>query len=588
MNSEQLNAARLARWSQDGEARLTLEEITDWLGAIGFCLYLPVRGVAAPSFVEAVVGRPAPGPSAGERSRTKSLLTRLVEKDLAVPLKFSATVSEDADWIATPDVFRYIYALLGNRNFKGAPPVSGQDAVTPLALHCWQALHDNGPLDIAALKPIVGGDASETAVARALHELWTALYVFPLSGAPDAATQWDLLYRRWPKPVAAGTSTGHAEAQSALVTLFLQSIVAAPEEEILSFLSPLSPQSKLREVIRGLGSMRQLDIIDVDGRPHVCLQGSILPEKTASRAAQSAAFFAALPELPAPETPAPKSAPDSRESSAIRKFVPKRPESARFAPREPQRLSGDVPPRRFERTGPRDGQRSAGPKKFGERKNFGERKSFDKEKKFEERRSPRRQSEKFHAGERGVRRFPNEKTRFSHENPRSSSEKQERHEFSSHAERPGKSGGRPFSRERKPFDRKFADRKSFDRKSGGSARPSGFRKKPWPQRETKPDSEMTGAGRPRGSKPFRSKNADDFSRSSSGPRKPWTKRGNDFHSRSDDRPKRREGDESRGGERPRKTFGSKPFRPKNSTGGKRPFSGGRPPRPRNGKGGKRA
>ena len=63
-----------------------------------------------------------------------------------------------------------------------------------------------------------------------------------------------------------------------MISLYLQAVVGAREEEILSFLSPLAPQSKLREVIRGLGSMRQLDILDIGGRAHVALQGGLLPE----------------------------------------------------------------------------------------------------------------------------------------------------------------------------------------------------------------------------------------------------------------------------------------------------------------------
>ena len=100
------------------------------------------------------------------------------------------------------------------------------------------------------------------------------------------------MYRRFPKPVAAGASTGHAEAQSAMISLYLQASVAAREEEILSFLSPLAPQSKLREVIRGLGSMRQLDILDIGGRAHVALQGGLLPEMVAQLSEE---FLAATP-----------------------------------------------------------------------------------------------------------------------------------------------------------------------------------------------------------------------------------------------------------------------------------------------------
>ena len=295
MNAEQLNSARLARWSQNGEARLTLEAASEWIDEIGFCPYVPMGltgSAPAPSFVEAVVGRPAQTPSAGERARALELLARVIENSAIVPLKLSASLGEQPDFVCSAEVLRFVYALRGDRNFKTGPLTVGNEKVTPLALHCWQAIEQQGPLDVAALQPILGRDITEAAVARALQELWSAMYIFPILRAAGQPAQWELIYRRFPKPVAAGASTGHAEAQSAMISLYLQASVAAREEEILSFLSPLAPQSKLREVIRGLGSMRQLDILDIGGRAHVALQGGLLPEMVAQLSEE---FLAAVP-----------------------------------------------------------------------------------------------------------------------------------------------------------------------------------------------------------------------------------------------------------------------------------------------------
>ncbi|MGC1784439.1 MAG: hypothetical protein WA708_18085 [Acidobacteriaceae bacterium] len=280
MNAEQLNSARLARWSQNGDARLTLEVAAEWLNSIGFCPYLPTPAGTAPSpsFLEAVVGRPAQIPSMGERSRANDLLVRVVESSAAVPLKLGSSLGEQPDCIASPETLRYIYALCGSRNFKTGPSTVGNEKVTPLALHCWQAIREQGPLDVAALQPILGRDMTEAAILRALHELWSGMYIFPLLRANSQPAQWEMLPRQFPQQVGAGAATGQAEAQSAMVSLYLHAVVAAPEEEVLAALSPFAPQSKLREVIRGLGSMRQLDILDIGGRAHVCLQGGLLPE----------------------------------------------------------------------------------------------------------------------------------------------------------------------------------------------------------------------------------------------------------------------------------------------------------------------
>lgn len=284
MNAEQLNSARLARWSQNGDARLTLESATEWLAEVGYCSYLPAGpagGPPAPSFLEAVVGRPARTPSAGERSRAMELLARLIENSSAVPLKLGTALGEQPDFVSSPDVLRFVYALRGDRNFKTGPLTVGNEKVTPLSLHCWQAIEQQGPMDLASLQPVLGRDITEAAISRALQELWTGMYISPTLSATGQPARWDLLFRRFPRQVAAGACTGHAEALSAMISLYLQATVAALEEEVLAFLAPLASQSKLREVIRGLGSMRQLDILDIAGRSHMALEGGLLPEMVA-------------------------------------------------------------------------------------------------------------------------------------------------------------------------------------------------------------------------------------------------------------------------------------------------------------------
>jgi hypothetical protein len=331
LNSEQLNSARLARWSQNGEARLTQEAAAEWLGTVGFCSYLPAAANhAAPtaSFLEAVVGRPAQFPSAGERSRALELLARLIENSSAVPLKLGNSLGEQPDFVASEEALRYIYALRGDRKFKNGPSTAGNEKVTTLAQHCWQAIEQNGPLTVEEMQPILGRDITEAAVARALQELWTGLYVFPIVRANGAPAKWELLSRRFPEQVAAGSSTGQAEAQSAMVSLYLHAAVAAMEEDILAVLSPLASQSKLREVVRALGSMRQLDIIDIGGRSHVCLQGGLLPEMVTQLSEEQLAASPMRPEIEI------EAAPEEAKKFEPKKFVPKKFVPKKFVPKK--------------------------------------------------------------------------------------------------------------------------------------------------------------------------------------------------------------------------------------------------------------
>lgn len=372
MNADQLKSARLARWSQNGEARLTLEAAAEWLNTIGFCPYLPMGltgAVPIASFVEAVVGRPAQVPSAGERSRALELLVRLIENSMAVPLKLGASLGEQPDYVVSPEVLRYVYALRGERNIKTVPSTVGNEKVTPLALHCWEAIQQQGLLDVPALQPILGRDITEAAIARALQELWTGLYIFPILSVTGKPAQWELLSRRFPEQVAAGANTGHAEAQSAMVSLYLHAAVAATEEEVFAFLSPLAAQSKLREVVRGLGSMRQLDIIDIGGRSHVCLQGGLLPEMVAQLSEEQLGATPAESEIEIeaasqesgrqherdfagePQRPwRPRPQGDSQEPGEPKRFSPKKFVPKQFAPRKfaaGSSAPGDSAPKRF-------------------------------------------------------------------------------------------------------------------------------------------------------------------------------------------------------------------------------------------------
>ncbi len=491
MNTEQLNSARLARWSQNGEARLTLDAAAEWLNAIGFCPYLPATQTAsapAPSFLEAVVGRPAQMPSAGERSRASELLARMVEDSAVVPLKLGNSLGEQPDVVASPEVLRYIYSLRGNRNFKVGPSTVGNEKVTPLALHCWQAIQEQGPLDVPTLQPILGRDITEAAIARALQELWVGMYVIPILSMAGKPAQWELLSRRFPQQVGAGASTGQAESQSAMVSLYLHAVVAAAEEEVLAFLSPLAPQSKLREVIRGLGSMRQLDMIDIAGRAHVCLQGGLLPEMVAQLSEEQLGVAMKKVENEIGES-------GNRETESITSGIG---EDRIEIEREPQRAYGDsgvtkkFVPKKFV------------PKKFIPRES-GAGESVGK--RFGARPTDRRP---------GAGRFNNSRSEgTTPSRPRS---------FAASAGSASASKGRDFKRA--GFDRPGSDRPGFGPRNPAT-RGLGERAKRWEKSAEGPAGRATDGGRPFERKPFKASGFKQggFKPAATGAAKPWASKG---------------------------------------------------------------
>ena len=66
-------------------------------------------------------------------------------------------------------------------------------------------------------------------------------------------------------------------ALSVLVSVYLQSVLAASSEDAEAFLSPLASRSKVREVIRGLTATRQLAMVSMETQTILHVEGS-LPE----------------------------------------------------------------------------------------------------------------------------------------------------------------------------------------------------------------------------------------------------------------------------------------------------------------------
>ena len=91
------------------------------------------------------------------------------------------------------------------------------------------------------------------------------------------STLWELTTRRFTKAIKAGANAGQPTALSALVSLYLAQVFAATEEEVVTFLSPLTARSRVREVLHALLGARQLETLAVEGRTLLHIPG-MLPE----------------------------------------------------------------------------------------------------------------------------------------------------------------------------------------------------------------------------------------------------------------------------------------------------------------------
>jgi hypothetical protein len=527
LTAEQLQAVRAERWRQKSNPVLTLEDAATWLNTTGLCLFLPRRNqflAPAPSFVEACSGGPSETPARAAIENASSLMVRLIEDGAVIPLNLFGTLSEQPDFLATRDAFPYIFSLRGGRSWKVVPAKA-----SPLVAEIWKLLEKDASLETTEIQAALGRELTEAAVLRGLMELWSALRVIPVYAANEP-TRWELTQTRFSDALNAANKIAQTTALSALVSLYLESVLAATPDEVETFLSPLTSRSKVREVVNGLAATRQVSIIPVGTQTMFHVAGS-LPEFAEPEPE------AAPPEAaPRPRFERPPFAGTSRES----RDPERRPSFGRDR-------TGDRP-----RTGPSRERFAAGGARPG-----GAGRSSD----------------------RPLRRGTDSQGNYP---PR-------RKQFGANTGGPPRPGGRPASGgdrpsyrkseggERKPFAKKPFEKRPFNKtaKPYGDWATAGDRP---PRRESSPrTSEHTSSGEIRpgtgtGRPPFRAGGgkfpAKRFGAGGKYPPKKFGASGGKF-------PPKRFGPPKFGSDRPRPASGDRPFRPRRDEASDRPRS----PRP---------
>jgi 23S rRNA pseudouridine2605 synthase len=327
LTSEQLEVSRAERMRQNGHGALTLEDARTWIEETGLCLFLPRRQFSssiAPSFVEAIAGRQSSTPDSRHIATAEDLLVRLESDSIAVRLNLLGQPGEQPDFVVAAWVLPYVYALRGDRDWRRSPQLTGSRAVSPLAVQVYKQL-EAGDATLAELKHALGREVTESAVLRAITELWQQLRIIPVIAAPGQPAKWQLLRHRFQKAIAEGASTSQVTAISVLASIYLQAVIAASMEEVELFLAPLTARSKVREVLRGLVATRQVHTIPLGHAPHFYVAGT-LPEfaapPTTYTSAATPAYFSRTWEheedAPAPEPlrAAPMTAPSPAPSEA--------------------------------------------------------------------------------------------------------------------------------------------------------------------------------------------------------------------------------------------------------------------------------
>ena len=135
-------------------------------------------------------------------------------------------------FLVSASAFPFFYALVGERNPRQAPKGGSRSEYSQLACDAFEVIRRDGPISKVKLGEKLGGSLSAAALDRGLGELWSRLRITRVDYNPEEGASWDVLYRWAPEAVREGISFSVAEALSALLSKYLECVVAADEQEL--------------------------------------------------------------------------------------------------------------------------------------------------------------------------------------------------------------------------------------------------------------------------------------------------------------------------------------------------------------------
>src|SRR2546426_9481242 len=270
MTEQEFDQLRREKWRLNGNRVRTLDEARAFIESVGFCLMYPLRPtLLLPTFIGAWSG-------SGERLPTQQhafadprakdateLMVRLLRDHSA----YEANLFEENNaFLVAASIFPYFYALVGERNPKLAPKPGPRSEYSQLACDAFELIRREGPISQQKMRDVLGGSISFAALDHALSELWSKLRITRVDYNPAEGAFWDVLYRWAPDAVREGISLSVGEALSALISKYLDCVIAADQQEIESFFGNFVPRSRVKEAVNALLTARELDFIHVGNR----------------------------------------------------------------------------------------------------------------------------------------------------------------------------------------------------------------------------------------------------------------------------------------------------------------------------------
>jgi hypothetical protein len=270
MTDPELLQARAQKWRLDSQPVRTLDEARAFLESVGFCLMYPMRpALLLPTFIGAWVGADDKLPMrqhAYNDPRAKEA-TELMVRALRERAAYEAPLMDENNaFLLAASVFPYFYSLVGERNPKHAPASGPRSPYSPLACDAFEIIRRRGPISKSKLGEMLGGAVSNAGLDRALSELWAKLRITRVDYTVEEGSVWDELSRWAPEAVRQGVGISVPEALSALVSKYLDCVVAVDEGEVENFLANFVPRTRVKEAIHALLAAREVSFVHVGSK----------------------------------------------------------------------------------------------------------------------------------------------------------------------------------------------------------------------------------------------------------------------------------------------------------------------------------
>ena len=282
MTDFELLQLRREKWRLNGKSIQTIESARAFLEDVGFCLMYPQRpALLVPTFIGAFVGSDdrLPEWQHAFKDPRAAQATELMVRFLREKAAFEANLFEENNgFLVAASVFPYFYALMGERNPKQAPKAGTRSPYSQLACDVFALIQCEGALSKQKLLERLGGGLSNAALDKSLAELWSKLRITRVDYSASEGSVWDLLYRWEPEAVKEGVGLSVPEALSALVSKYLDCVVAVDQTELESFLGNFVARSKVKDAVNALLAARELSFVHVGGKSML----QITPAKAAA------------------------------------------------------------------------------------------------------------------------------------------------------------------------------------------------------------------------------------------------------------------------------------------------------------------